>query len=142
MKQVLFVCTGNTCRSPMAACLTNTLCQREGRDCRADSAGIYARDGSPASSGAYRAMKAKGSSLAPHGAQSLTAPLIRQSDLIVAMTHAHRELLLSRFPEVESKTIVFAPPVPDPFGGSDALYQQTADVIERGLPAILRRLDV
>lgn len=141
MKRVLFICTGNTCRSPMAACLMNARCQREGRDCRADSAGLYVRDGSPASDGAYRTMKDRGLSLAAHGAQAVSASLVRQSDVIVVMTQQHRELLLSRFPTAAEKTIVFDPPIPDPFGGTDELYRRTADAIECGLSYVFQKLD-
>ena len=141
MKRVLFVCTGNTCRSPMAACLFNALCEREKRDDRADSAGLYAQDGSPASQGAYLAMKRRGLSLATHSAQPITAPLLSRCDLIVTMTAQHRQLLLSRYPEASDKTIVFQPPVPDPFGGPKELYEQTACTIESGLSFVFQKLD-
>ena len=82
MTDVLFVCSGNTCRSPIAECLFNDLCQRRGMAYRAESAGLYAREGDPASDGAFYAMKERGLSLSRHVAQPFTAFIARDARLI------------------------------------------------------------
>ena len=84
MKTVLFVCTGNTCRSPMAGCLFNAFCERQGDGkYRAVSAGLQAFPGEPASNGALRAMERRGLNLQEHhgglGEQGLSDRLYEQS---------------------------------------------------------------
>jgi len=117
----LFVCTGNTCRSPMAQCLMARL---SGENCQ--SAGLYAAVGQSASPGAVNAMAALGLDLSGHRSQPVTAELLDWADRVWAMTEGHLHALKQMFPQYTSKFHVFDPPVPDPFGGDDALYQMTA----------------
>ncbi len=92
---VLFVCTGNTCRSPMAAALFNKIaCERE-LNVRIESAGIYAAQGEKASKPAVEAMAEYGIDLSSHRSKMLTAELIKESDLILTMTHAHKSMLMT-----------------------------------------------
>ena len=129
MKTVLFLCSGNTCRSPMAECLFNQLCKERGLPLTAISAGMSARDGSPASDGSYHAMKERGLSLRHHRATMLTLRQLQDVSLIVAMTPSHVQLCRERFPELAIPIRSFSPPIPDPYGGSLTLYRQTADAI-------------
>ncbi len=138
MIDVLFVCSGNTCRSPMAECLFNARCAALGLPYRADSAGLYARAGAPASDGAFAAMKARGLSLSRHAAQPATPALMRGARQIVAMSAAHAAACRERCPEATIEA--FDPPIPDPFGGSDAVYRQTADALETAVEALIARL--
>lgn len=117
----LFVCTGNTCRSPMAHCLMERL---TGEKCQ--SAGLFAADGQPASRGAQNAMTALGLDLSGHRSQAVTTDLILWADKVFCMTDGHLATLRQIFPQFQSKFHVFDPPVPDPYGGDDALYQMTA----------------
>ncbi len=137
---ILFVCTGNTCRSPMAACLMNHLCQKNGlTDVRAISAGVDAWDGQPASTGAQHAMSRRGLSLSQHRSQSVTQALLDSADLIFCVSRRHGEALIRRFDKVPPIRC-FSPEIPDPFGGSDAIYEACAAAMEQQLTALLPKL--
>lgn len=138
MKNILFVCSGNTCRSPMAQCLfTAALHARGITDICAISAGVCANGGAPASIGALRAMQRRGLSLQAHRSQPVTAALLARSALVVGMSSSHIETLRTRFPTCAVPMVAFDdPPISDPFGGDDAAYERAARDIERQLPAL------
>ena len=141
MKTVLFVCTGNTCRSPMAACLFNAFCERQGdHRFRAISAGVQAFPGAPASEGALRAMKRRGLSLWWHRAQPVSSQLLESVALIVCMSPAHAEALRRRFPPFSERIRTFSQPIPDPFGGDDPAYEKTACTLETEIAALYHLL--
>ncbi len=140
MKKVLFLCTGNTCRSPMAACLFDQLCREQGLPFSSRSAGLHAREGAPASDGAYAAMQAQGLSLRGHRATPITQALAQGADLILAMTAEHAALLHQRFPGLTTPVRVFSPSIPDPFGGDLQAYRETAQALQRQLSPLAQEL--
>ena len=117
----LFICTGNTCRSPMAQCLMERL---TGVKCQI--AGLYALPGQPASQGALNAMENLGLDLSGHQAQPVTLALLNWADDVWCMTASHLAALTRQYPQYTPKYHVFDPPIPDPYGGDDSLYQMTA----------------
>ena len=127
----LFVCTGNTCRSPMAQCLMEHL---SGQPCQ--SAGLYAQPGSPASAGARHAMAALELSLDAHRAQPVTEALLAWADEVWCMTAGHLSALENAYPVYRAKYHVFSPAIPDPYGGSDAIYRLTARALADQLKII------
>ena len=142
---VLFVCTGNTCRSPMAETLFRELIAERLR-CRADeierhgvvvaSAGIAAWGGAKASTGALEAMRERGADLSGHESQPLTENLARQADVIWTMTASHRAHILAQFPEAGGRVAMLSPDrhdVIDPIGGTLATYRKCADQIREHL---------
>ena len=140
MKTILFVCTGNTCRSPMAECLLRAMIEKRGHadEWRVLSAGTYAMSGAPASQGSLRAMQRRGLSLEDHKSQAVTRVLLDQADLVIGMSASHIMQLRMMYPDCRTPMRAFDdPPVSDPYGGTDADYERAARDIERQLPHLL-----
>jgi len=123
----LFVCTGNTCRSPMAAALWRL------RGHEAESAGIYAMQGSAASGGAIRAMEEWKIDLGAHRAHPDSADSMARAEKIVAMTGRHAQALLDQFPMYADKIVCMPRDIQDPFGGDDEDYIRCAREIDEAL---------
>jgi protein-tyrosine phosphatase len=145
-QRLLFVCTGNTCRSPMAEALARTALRRalEARDeadfgFRIGSAGVYAGPGAPASPQAIEALAERDIPLGDHRSTPVLEALAADQDRVYCMTASHRDALLSMLPQGASPNVELLDPegedVPDPFGGSLELYRQTADAISRMVDA-------
>jgi len=101
-KRILFVCTGNTCRSPMAEGLFRLIAEREGLDVDVRSAGVAAMDGFPISGHAADILKEKGFTDTMRSS-ALTAERVEWSDLILTMTAAHKQIVIQRFPDAADK---------------------------------------
>mgnify|MGYP005858071269 CR=1 FL=1 len=139
---VLFVCTGNTCRSPMAQALCRKLlaerlgCPPEELPQRGfviASAGLAANWQQPASEHAIDAMKRRNAHLEDHLSQPISLELVRQADWILTMTGAHANALIDHLPELEPKVTLLDPQghdVADPFGGDAHDYERAAADIE------------
>lgn len=151
---VLFVCTGNTCRSPMAEALFRDMLAKQ-FGCRPDevesqgvvvaSAGIAAWAGGRASGNAVEAMEERGIDLTAHASQPLTEELVRQADVIWTMTNSHRAAITSQFPEAAARAAVLSPDrrdVVDPIGGPVAVYRECARQIHDHLASRLQTLDL
>lgn len=140
---ILFVCTGNTCRSPMAAVIMEKLALESGLDVLIESAGIFAARGEKASSEAVEAVKKYGVDLTQHRAQQITNELIEKSDIIITMTDAHKMLLQD---VAQDKTVTVCElagiddEIEDPYGGDLDDYIQTADMLYIALTQIADKL--
>lgn len=140
---ILFVCTGNTCRSPMAASLMNKIAQDEGLDIRIESAGIFAEEGSPASTEAIVTMKKYDIDLLGHHAQQINSELIEKSDIILTMTQGQKML----FGDVSANKVYTVceyagveGDIDDPFGGDVEEYEEVAQMLYLALQAIAEKL--
>ena len=139
MIRTLFVCTGNTCRSPMAAALLQNKINSAsaGTAYSVASAGLAAWPGQPASPEAVLVMGQRGLSLADHRAQQVDFDQIAASRIVLTMTRAHKEALLRLFPAAEDKIFTLAEytggqiDVADPIGGTLQEYHTCADQLTK-----------
>ena len=135
-EKILFVCSGNTCRSPMCAALFNH--KYAGLTRVGISAGLSA-DGSAISPNALFALREYGVKVSSvndyktHVSVSVDEQTIRDSSLVVGVTSAHALTLISRFPEYASKITSFSKDIFDPFGGDDEIYAYCLKTIDSAL---------
>ena len=151
--RMLFVCTGNTCRSPLAEVVARRqLAELGWRHVEVRSAGAFAGEGFPPSEGALRVAEHHGLDLTAHRTSTLTPELVEWADVILAMagTHLLRALelggdgkvaLLTEFASREDRDEMMSEDVPDPFGGDDLAYEQTYQALEELVDGTLRRLE-
>jgi protein-tyrosine phosphatase len=149
---VLFVCTGNTCRSPTAAAVFRTLAQRAGlaEALRIDSAGTFdGHVGQPASLLAVETARRRGYDLSAHRSRRLANSDIERFDYPLAMDRSHLATMRRMAPQGLANRpqmfLKFAPRVgvldiPDPYGGSARAYEQALDLIETGCADLLAAL--
>lgn len=151
---IVLVCTGNTCRSPMAAGLVrHRLAQRLG--CRVDeledrgvmilSAGVAAMSGDRASSAAVEVLAAKGIDIRDHESQPLTERIVRFADLVLTMTRGHRDAVWAQWPESAERVHLLChsgADVSDPIGGPLEVYAHCASQIEAQVDAWIDRIDL
>src|SRR5438034_8924052 len=147
IQHVLFVCTGNICRSPLAASLLERALKERGLEVAVTSAGTGAWDGAPASEGAYLVGLERGLDLSGHRARLLTRELVDGADLILTMARHHR----ARVDELGGEGHVFVlgeyagregddAEVSDPFGGDLDVYRDTCVELEALLQPAVERI--
>lgn len=143
VRRICFVCTGNTCRSPMAAAVANAQARAEGLTIEALSAGLYAAEGAPISENAVSALERAGikaverADYHTHSAHTLTESELEQIDLLIPMTRTHAIELLLRYPSAVRKIVCMPEEISDPFGGDLSVYEACLSQIQKGVSSLL-----
>ncbi len=150
MKTVLFVCTGNVCRSPMAEALFRRATSGRGTF-RALSAGLGAMNDQPPTPHSVRAMREVGVDISNHRSRTLTAELVQQADYIFGMTHSHVDTIVLLYPQAADKTFLlrefdeslepFEKHIGDPIGGSYEVYENCRHQIEQGVASLVKFME-
>ena len=142
--KILYVCTGNICRSPMAEGITNAIAKEENKDVLALSAGLYPLVGEPVSGEAVEAVGNK-IDISSHRARAVTPDLLEAADWVLAMTLAHKEELVYRYPEWKDKIKTLAEmagekvDVADPYRQPQSVYDETVTQLEKYIVMALNR---
>lgn len=141
MDHIIFICTGNTCRSPMAEGLFRAHGGEEQTGLAAASAGLFTQDGLPASDNAVTAAKELGADISAHRSRMLTHDMAQSARYLVCMTGAHYDRVCELFPDCADKVFTLTQrDVSDPFGGDLETYRRAAAEIDEGVRSIIGRL--
>jgi protein-tyrosine-phosphatase len=151
--KVLFLCSGNICRSPMAAEYFRQRASQSGLShVVVDSAGTLGIVGSPASAEAIAAMREEGIDLTSHRSKGLTGSMLRSTDLVVAMAHDHVDYLAHHHPDEPARRLLLrafeqapqpdpnAPDLEDPIGKPLKAYRDLLPVIRRSVDHLILHL--
>ncbi len=150
-RRLLFLCTGNTCRSPMAEAIAHSEARERGLaeiECR--SAGTFAWAGQPASALGILVARDRGLDLAGHASAGLDVEALAWADLVLGMDRGHVESARRLLPGVRAELLTEGLPaehpergrsVPDPIGGEREIYEATFDLIEAAVKALFDRLE-
>ncbi|MDR1531133.1 MAG: low molecular weight protein arginine phosphatase [Clostridiales bacterium] len=144
---VLFVCAGNTCRSPMAEAIARDILKKRRLTVEVSSAGMAALPGSPASAGALMAMASLGLDLSGHRSRRLERSLLEPADIVLTMTEDLKRLAQTQAPNKDKVCTLReyageTGDIPDPYGGGDATYLACASELLRLIEIAAERMSI
>lgn len=138
---VLFVCTGNTCRSPLAEALFNKYAAESGIPYAAESAGVHVRYSSEATENTVIAGRELDVDISAHRSRQADAETVGRASLIVCMNYHHKSLLEDMFGDIAEKTVLIsAEGIPDPYGMSESAYRRMAADMDLAVNLLIDRL--
>ena len=141
MDHIIFICTGNTCRSPMAEGLFRAHGGEAKTGLAVASAGLFTQDGLPASDNAVAAAAELDADISAHRTRMLTHEIAQSARYLVCMTGAHYDRVCELFPDCADKVFTLTQrDVSDPFGGDLETYRRAAAEIDAGVRSIIERL--
>lgn len=143
MKKVIFVCTGNTCRSPMAEKIFNDKAGKLNIDVRAISRGVVCADGQPMNANAKKIMT-ENSLDTNHSSKQITYADIESADIIITLTAAHKMYLENLFGKSEKffsiGEITDGGDINDPYGGDVDVYRRCYDLLDKAIDKLIGKL--
>lgn len=142
---ILFVCTGNTCRSPMAAYIMDKIAVENDLDVLIESAGVFAEEGQKASENAIKALSDMGIDLSDHRTQPLSEELLKKSDIVLTMTEGQKKLVEPYATGKVYTLLEYAGSegdISDPYGGDIDEYKETAQEIYDTIVDIAEKLPI
>ena len=151
--KILFICTGNTCRSPMAEGIMKSIVKAKNLSIEVESAGINAIEGDRVSSNAVIVLEEMGIDISSHKAKQVTKQMLDESDLILTMTKQHKEILLRGFKDLDDKIYAFKEfsykyvsndksiDILDPYGGNYDIYKYCSKELEIETLRLLEIID-
>jgi protein-tyrosine-phosphatase len=145
LKRVLFVCTGNTCRSPMAEAILTHMSKHRQFPLEVRSAGIYATPGNAISPQAKEVLSSEGIQT-EHCAQRLDHGLLEWADVVLTMTRSHKNAILLESPRLDKKVYTLTEyitddsfDIMDPYGSSVEVYQRCAEEMYQHLENMMEK---
>ena len=139
MPSILFICTANICRSPMASAIMQIICSERSDPqlWRIESAGTWANDGDSVAEGTEIVMDSRGIDVSTHRSRLVRREIINKFDLVLTMERGHKEALQIEFPDISNRIYMLSEmigltfDIRDPYGGPLIGYEKTASDIER-----------
>ncbi len=153
IKNILFVCTGNSCRSVMAAELLKKMLKDKAVNFKINSAGTSALEGMGASSEAQRVMLKEGIDVSVHRSRRINNEMLEKADLILVMEKVHRDIILNMMPEADKRTYLLKSfvenkpenydlDIPDPIGKPAEVYESDLIVMRESLEGMIKKFSI